>query len=277
MTMANDVCAEFSHRLGILGAGRLGSALASRLKSLGLDVPLWSRRHENGAQLRAITAGTYLPVSFDRLAEVDVLFSAIPNQALLRLPSHERWRSFNGVIFASGIDSQVQRVREVLSQALVVRLSPAIPPGGGEIACIGLLDASALADHRLDLARAASELLGPVTWIDEEALYDLTTLLAGPLLTLLRSALSRTVEKSLEAGRLPIQFKDDLQDILFKQLVRRSLGSNMSSQRAESERSTPGGVTEVALGRREHLSGELFGIVELMLRRMTHLRKEQET
>ncbi|WP_439402532.1 hypothetical protein ACNJYA_08845 [Bradyrhizobium sp. DASA03068] len=86
-----------------------------------------------------------------------------------------------------------------------------------------------------------------MTWIDEEALYDLRTLLAGPLLTLLRSALSRTVEKSLEAGRLPIQFKDELQDILFKQLVRRSLGSNKSSQRAESERSTPGGVTEVAL------------------------------
>lgn len=159
--MVNAVCDECSHRLGILGAGRLGLALASRLKSLGLDVPLWSRRHENSAQLRAIAAATYVPVPFDHLAEVDVLFSAIPNQALFRLPSNEWWRSFNGVIFALGIDAQVQRVREVLPQALVVRLSPAIPPGGGEIACIGLLDASAFADHRLDLARAASELLGP--------------------------------------------------------------------------------------------------------------------
>ncbi|WP_439402531.1 hypothetical protein ACNJYA_08840 [Bradyrhizobium sp. DASA03068] len=136
MTMVNALCDEFSHRLGILGAGRLGLALASRLKSLGLDVPLWSRRHETRAQLRAIAAGTYLPVRFGHLAKVDVLFSAILNQALFRLPSHEWWRSFNGVIFASGIDA---KVREVLPQALVVRLSPAIPPGVGEIACIGLV------------------------------------------------------------------------------------------------------------------------------------------
>lgn len=84
MTMANARCDEFSHHLGILGAGRLGLALASRLKFLGLDVPLWSRRYENGAQLRAIAAGTHLPVSFDYLAEVDVLFSVIPYQALFR-------------------------------------------------------------------------------------------------------------------------------------------------------------------------------------------------
>lgn len=275
MTTANARGDEFSHRIGILGAGRLGLALATRLKSMGADVPLWSRRYENGAQLSSIAAGTYGAVSFDHVASADVLFSAIPNQALFGLSSDERWRSFNGVIFTLGIDAQVQRVRGVLPQALVLRLSPAIPPGGGEIASIGLLDASALADHRLDLARAASELLGPVTWIDEEALYDLTTLLAGPLLTLLKSALSRTVEKSLEAGRLPIQFKDELLDIVFKQLVRRSLGSNESSQRAEGERSTPGGVTEVALGRREHLSGELLGIVKLMLDRITRLREER--
>lgn len=129
----------------------------------------------------------------------------------------------------------------------------------------------------LGFGKSSFRVAWTVTWIDEEALYDLTTLLAGPLLTLLRSALSRTVEKSLEAGLPPIQFKDELQDIVFKQVVRRSLGGNESSQRAESERSTPGGVTEVAIGRGDHLSDELLGIVKLMLHRMTHLRKEQAT
>ncbi|MCK1663478.1 hypothetical protein [Bradyrhizobium sp. 151] len=275
MTTVDARCDHFSHRVGILGAGRLGLLLASRLKSMGADVPLWSRRFENGAQLPSIAAATYKPVSSDYVAELDVLFSAIPNQALFRLSSDERWRSFNGVIFALGIDAQVQRVREFLPQALVVRLCPAIPPDGGEITSIGLLDASAVGDSRLDIGRAALDLLGPVTWIDEEALYDLTTLLCGPLLTLLKSAISRTIERSLEAGRLPTQLKDELQHIVFKQLVRRSLGSSGSTQRAERERSTPGGVTEVALGRREHLSGVLFGVVELMLDHMTHLREEQ--
>ncbi|MFB6465058.1 hypothetical protein [Bradyrhizobium tunisiense] len=213
-------------------------------------------------------------MTFGSVAKLDVLFSAIPNRALLHLSSDQRWRTFNGVIFAMGIDAQVQRVRETLAQALVVRLSPAIPQGGGEIASIGLLDASALGDRRLDLARAALELLGPVTWIDEEALYDLTTLLAGPLLTVLKSAISRTVEISLKASGLPSQFKDELEHIVFKELMRRSLGSSESSRRAERERSTPGGVTETALDRREQLSGELFGIVELMLDRMAHLRQE---
>ncbi|UPJ76868.1 hypothetical protein [Bradyrhizobium sp. 187] len=273
MTMAPPRNDGFAHSVAILGAGRLGLALASRLNSIGVDVPLWSRRYANGAPPSSI-GRDYRLVAFDSVATFDVLFSAIPNQALLHLSSDHRWRSFNGVIFAMGIDAQVQRVREVFAQALVVRLSPAIPQGGGEIVSVGLLDAPALGNCRLNSARAALELLGPVTWIDEEALYDLTTLLAGPLLTLLKSAISRTIEISLEARHYPRHFQGELEQLVFTELARRSLGSSDSSQIAEKERSTPAGVTEVALGRRERLGRELFGIVELMLDRMAHLREE---
>jgi len=118
------------------------------------------------------------------------------------------------------------------------------------------------------------ELLGTVTWIDQEALYDLTVLLAGPLLTLVKSAISRTVEISLGASQLPGQFKEDLDRIVFNELVRRSLGRSEFAQKAEKERSTPGGVTEIALRQTEQLSGELLRVVKLMLDRMAHLRED---
>lgn len=274
MTAANARGEDFFHRVSILGAGRLGLALAGRLRSMGADVSLWSRRYETGGvQPSPLGNGAYGIATFDSVIKYGVLISAIPNKALLHLSSDWRLRHFNGVVFAMGIDTHVQRVREVLAQALVIRLSPAIPQGGGEITSVGLLDASALGDPRLNVARAALELLGAVTWIDQEALYDLTTLLAGPLLTLVKSAISRTVESSLEASRLPGQFKEELDRIVFKELVRRSLGSSEFAQRAEEERSTPGGVTELALRHREQLSGELLRVVELMLDRMAQLRE----
>ncbi|WP_201836528.1 hypothetical protein [Microvirga zambiensis] len=263
--------------LSLIGAGRLGLALESRLRFKGANVPLWSRRYESAARPSPPSTGDGNVVSFETVAKSDVLLSAIPNQALLRLTARQQLRTFDGVVFAMGIDTSVQCIREVLSQALVIRLSPAIPAGGGEITSVGLLDATASNDPRLGVAKAALELLGPVTWIDEEALYDLTTLLAGPLLTLLKSAISRTVEASLEAHQLPIQAKGELERTVFKELVRRSLGSSESTQQAEKERATPGGVTEIALRHKEQLSGQLLGIVELMLDRMANLRAEQRS
>ncbi|WP_189562150.1 hypothetical protein [Mesorhizobium sp. M2A.F.Ca.ET.037.01.1.1] len=265
---------ESSQRVSILGAGRLGSALEGRLKSMGADVRVWSRRYESGDQPSLSSSGASGQEMFQRAAESNVLLSAIPNQALLALASRQQLRTFDGVVFAMGIDTTIQSVREVLARALVLRLSPAIPQVGGEITSIGLLDAHAANDPRVDLAKATLGLLGPVTWIDEEVLYDLTTLLAGPLLTLLKSTISQTVEASLRTHRLPYQFKDELERVVLKELVRRLVGSSESSQQAERERSTPGGVTEIALRHSEQISSQLLDIVELMLERMAHLRHQ---
>ncbi|WP_394890026.1 NAD(P)-binding domain-containing protein [Mesorhizobium sp. AaZ16] len=263
---------EYLNRVGILGAGRLGSALASRLGSTGANVPLWSRRHERGDQLIPQGGEACGAVDFDTIAKSYVLLSAIPNQALLQLSSRQRLRNFDGVVCAMGIDTSVRCVREAFPQALVLRLSPGIPQAGGDITSVGLLDAYALRDSRVDVAKAVLELLGPVVWIDEENLYDLTSLLAGPLLTLLKSAISRTVEVSLEANGLPSQFKEELERIVFNELARRSLGISEGSRQVERDRATPGGVTEVALRHQEQISGQLLGIVELMLKRMARLR-----
>ncbi|MER9076828.1 hypothetical protein NKH80_29475 [Mesorhizobium sp. M0904] len=265
---------EYFNRVGILGAGRLGSALASRLESRGANVALWSRRYESGDQLIARGGEASGAVDFGIIAKSYVLLSAIPNQALLHLSSRPRLRNFDGVVCAMGIDTSVRCVRETLPQALVVRLSPGIPQEGGHITSVGLLDAHALRDSRTHVAKAVLELLGPVVWIHEEHLYDLTTLLAGPLLTLLKSAISRTVEASLKANGLPSQFKDEVESIVFNELARRSLGSSEGSQQVESDRATPGGVTEVALRHKEQISGQLLGIVELMLKRMARLRDD---
>jgi len=127
MTTAGARGEEFFHRVGILGAGRLGLALANRLRFKGADVPLWSRRYETGVRQSPLDNEACGVVTFDSVINSDVLLSAIPNRALLDLSSDRRVRDFNGVVFAMGIDAKVQRVREVLTQALVIRFESGHP------------------------------------------------------------------------------------------------------------------------------------------------------
>ncbi|MDX8469720.1 hypothetical protein RFM26_28920 [Mesorhizobium sp. VK23B] len=212
--------------------------------------------------------------SIETVASSDVILSAIPNQALISL-SPQHLKGFSGVIAAMGIDAPVRWVRDALPHALVVRTSPAISQGSAEIRAIGLLDAELTGDPRLPRAKSALQTLGPVAWIEEEVLYDLTTLLAGPLLTLIKSAVSRTVEDSLETNHLPLKYKDELETVVLGELAKRSGASWEASGRAENERSTPGGVTEIALRHRDGLSCQLDLIVTRMLSHMSQLRNER--
>ncbi|MFA1621977.1 NAD(P)-binding domain-containing protein [Rhizobium mongolense] len=268
---------ENSLSFGILGAGRLGNALAKRLRSMGAPSPIWSRRYDSHDQVHQFGTRGYEVTPIETVASSNVVLSAIPNQALITL-STGPLKGFSGVMVAMGIDAPAQWVRDALPDAMVIRTSPAVPTQrGGEIRMIGLLDEACSGDLRLGRARSALEALGSIAWIEHEVLYELTTLVAGPLLTLITSAVSRTVETSLEARRLPLEFKERVETIVLSELATRSLDRRECSLGIESERSTPGGVTEIALGHKEDLSIQLGTIVSLMQDRMSQLRNRTET
>ncbi|ACL58849.1 pyrroline-5-carboxylate reductase family protein [Methylobacterium nodulans] len=256
--------------VGVLGAGRLGDAVAARMREEGKQVVMWSRRFEDPASRPS--AGRRSGDDLGAVIQSRVIFSAIPNQALVSLSKRGDLRSFDGVMFALGIDAEARIVRDALPNALVVRLSPAIPQDGGEVRSIGLLDNIARADPRVSLAIAALQPLGPASWIEEEQLYDLVTLLAGPLLTLIRSALTRTIEAGLAERGLTPAARDHVMDVVFNELTRRLRGRHDASKQAEGHRATPGGVTEVALSHSTQVSEQLGAIVDKMLGHMQRLR-----
>ncbi|WP_026191120.1 hypothetical protein [Methylobacterium sp. WSM2598] len=256
--------------VGVFGAGRLGDAVATRMREEGKHVIMWSRRFGDSAS-RPV-AGKKSGNDFDDVIQSRVIFSAIPNQALVGLAEHRGLRSFDGVLFAMGIDSEVSIVRQALPNALVTRLSPAIPQDGGEVRSIGLLDNVVRADPRISSAIAALQPLGPTSWMEEEQLYDLMTLLAGPLLTLIRSSLARTIEDSLTERGLTPAALDGVMHVVFDELTRRLRGHHSASKQAEDHRATPGGVTEVALSYSTQVSAQLGAIVGKMLSHMQRQR-----
>lgn len=132
-----------SPRLGVVGAGGWGTALAVLVARKGIDVTLWSRRSEHVSELEARRENlTYLPgvrlpesvrvtSRLEEVARCDRLILAVPSQALRAL-----WTRLRPLL---GSEAAVLNAAKGLEAGTGLRLSQVIEEGGFPIDRIGVL------------------------------------------------------------------------------------------------------------------------------------------
>ncbi|WP_420965463.1 NAD(P)-binding domain-containing protein [Bradyrhizobium sp. B120] len=110
-------------RLGILGAGRLGAAIALRWQSIGNQkAKVWSRRfdHHDADKPDDLPFGV---ASIASVMSADAVIAAIPSSGLAELASHHRAiTEFSGTLLVTGIDLPLTDIQRLV-------------PGGPRRAC----------------------------------------------------------------------------------------------------------------------------------------------
>ena len=90
-------------RIGIIGAGRLGSALAHALLAAGYPLEMISSRQLSDAERLVSSLPTVSSVTVDNLVqECDFVFLAVPDEYISELASSLPWSSSQAVIHSSG-------------------------------------------------------------------------------------------------------------------------------------------------------------------------------
>lgn len=152
-------------RVGVIGAGSWGTALARLLGTAGHDVVLWSRNHRVAAQIRADRVNReYLPgieippnvsvvLEFDELEDVGFVVLVVPSHALaeiLEAAAPHVPRQAVVVSGTKGLDIEtLHRPSEVIREFL--------PEAGGPVALSGPSFAREVAEEVPTAVTAASE------------------------------------------------------------------------------------------------------------------------
>jgi predicted short-subunit dehydrogenase-like oxidoreductase (DUF2520 family) len=90
-------------RIGIIGAGRLGSALAHALLAAGYPLEMISSRQLSDAERLVSSLPTVSSVTVDNLVqECDFVFLAVPDEYISQLAFSLPWSSSQAVIHSSG-------------------------------------------------------------------------------------------------------------------------------------------------------------------------------
>ena len=90
-------------RIGIIGAGRLGSALAHALLAAGYPLEMVSSRQLSDAERLASLLPAVSSVTVDNLVQqCDFVFLAVPDEYIAELASSLSWNSSQAIIHTSG-------------------------------------------------------------------------------------------------------------------------------------------------------------------------------
>jgi 3-hydroxyisobutyrate dehydrogenase len=162
----------YQHRLGWLGTGRMGFALASRLLAAGCDVTVYNRTRAKAEPLAAL--GAKVVSSAADLADLDIVFATVgtPEDLIAAVLGPEGLTSRNVapaiLVDCSTISTEVsQQVREALSPHGTALLAAPVM-GNPKVASVGRLTlaisgpraAFDTADPYLDLLGAGATYVG---------------------------------------------------------------------------------------------------------------------
>jgi predicted short-subunit dehydrogenase-like oxidoreductase (DUF2520 family) len=102
--MSSIMRPEWPSAVGIVGAGRLGSALAMALDRAGYPVrSVWSRTGASRERLASAIPSAGQAESAQALADAsDLIFVAIPDDQIATLVAQVRWRASSSVVHCSG-------------------------------------------------------------------------------------------------------------------------------------------------------------------------------
>lgn len=170
-----------SHKIGVVGAGAWGTALAQLSATAGCDVTLWAREqdvvtsindhHENEMFLSGIALSEHITATAELsdMAERDFIFMVVPAQfvraVLIELHDHIS-QSAVIVLCAKGIEQSsgkimTEVVSEILPKSPIVVLSG--PTFAREVAC-GLPSAVTIASKYQQVTKTLSEAIGQPTF-----------------------------------------------------------------------------------------------------------------
>ena len=253
-------------RFGLLGAGRLGEAIAKVWFHRTGEVPLvWSRSGSSLNGVSRIPDGVWVD-DWTKVLEARSIIIALPGRALLELAeSSEHARTFAGIVFSAAASLSLASLRRVFPKATVVCIAPFLIDGTNSIPTL-VLRSSHLQDSEFAAALAELRSLGDIDVVDDEELFAQVSLLGAAWPVIVIAA----IQAACDIGTNGLNDATALgigRQIFFRAV--RMLLSN-SHHDSGSHVATPGGITERGLN---HL-GELSRLFESAFAGMQTRAKE---
>jgi pyrroline-5-carboxylate reductase len=263
-------------RLGLLGAGRLGDAIAKVWFARTGEVPLvWSRsgQYPSGDAEKRIDDGAWV-ANWTEALKAQSIVIAIPGRALLDFAEDsEQARTFEGNIFSAAASLSRDSLRRVFPMATIICIAPFLIDDSNSIPML-VLRPPRLPDLQWEKVKSELENFGDIDIVDDDDLFAHISLLGAPWPVVVLAAIQA-------AARIGVQGLQDEtaigigQRLFFKAM--QSLLSTQSINRLEQESSgdvvaTPGGITERGLKNIEELTSLLECAFDTMQTRASELR-----
>ena len=189
--------------IGILGTGKMGSAMARRLVASGFEVTLWNRSPGKAQDLRI---GRVVATPAEEARDADVIISSLTNDAALRdvyLGEHGVLRAAAGklVIDTSTAGPQIAEMIGREAQAAGVRFLEA--PVVGSVPAVeggNLLVLAAGDQADAEQARSVLEHLGEVLYVGERGSAQRLKLVANSMLGITSAAAGELLAAGTAVG-----------------------------------------------------------------------------
>lgn len=263
-------------RMGLLGAGRLGSAIAEVWLARTGDAPLvWSRsgQHPPGNAGTRIDGGVWVS-DWTETLKARSIFIAIPGRALLDLAEGgEHARTFGGNVFSAAVSLSRESLRRMFPEATSICLAPFLIDDTNSIPMLALRPPE-LPDPDWEKARTELNNFGDVDVVRDDDLFARISLLGAPWPVVVMSAIQA-------AARVGVKGLEDETAVgIGRRLFFRAMQALLSAQSVDAPGNeasgdsvaTPGGITERGLKNIEELTGLLTSVFDKMQERANELR-----
>lgn len=173
---------EFSGKLALIGAGKMGGAMLQGWLSLGLQAPqIAVIEPQASAELRALEErGLMLNPQADRLREVAVIVLAVKPQVADEAAPAAASMIGPGVLTVSIMAGKTLSSLEKMLRpgAAIIRCMPNMPAAIGRGVTVGAANAKVSKEQRT-LAHRLLQAIGEVAWVEDEDLIDAVTAVSG--------------------------------------------------------------------------------------------------
>lgn len=256
-------------RLGLLGAGRLGGAIAKVWFGRTGEMPVvWSRNGPDGSSGgdSRVPEGIWVG-DWTNVLQARSVIVAIPGRVLLELAqSSEEARAYDGIVFSAAASLSLESLQRAFPKATSICVAPFLIDGTNSIPAL-VLRPSQLDDLSWEAARDELRSLGDVDVVEDEDLFSQLSLLGAPWPVIVLAAIQAACgigvkgledEKAIGIG----------QHVFFRAM--QTLLSTSAKESKSSHVATPGGITERGLA---HV-GELSSLFECAFAGMRTRAKE---
>ena len=259
--------AEF--RLGLIGAGRLGQAIARTWSArTGEGLLVWSRSGPHPTTETRISYGTWV-AEWTKVLEARSIVIAITGKPLLELAEDsDEAKQFKGNVFSAAASLSQESLRRVFPQATIVCIAPFLITDINSIPMLVLRPS----DHpasQWEQAKAELDNFGDIDVVENEEIFADMSLLGAPWAAVVMAAL----EAAARAGVQRLQ--DEAAIGMGRRLFFRGLQSLLTThaeQNAAGEIVTPGGITERGLKSLGDLTSPFESVFNQMRARADELR-----
>jgi pyrroline-5-carboxylate reductase len=262
------------YRLAVLGAGRLGEAIASTWFARTGEAPLmWTRsgpRETSGAV-------TWVK-EWPRTLEAESVVVALPGKALLEFAeSAVEAKQFNGNIFSAAASLSRESIQRVFPRATIVCISPFLIDGLNSIPML-VLRASDLPPSQWTQAKSVLEHFGDLDLVEDEETFAHLSLLGASWPAVVLAAVDAAAGTAIE--RLHNDAASRTGKRLFFRAIQSLLATRAGSLEHEAaverapgvEIATPGGITERGLKSMGEVTGLFESVFQQMQTRAEELR-----